>query len=140
MRALVDAYRQRLKAVIVLDGSSIDHVTTKALASRRVEAVITGPGGHSWSDFGIPNPINALVRGSVRFINTKVPPSPRTTYNLGQIEGGTSVNSIPHEARLKVDLRSESDDELIRLESALRDRSEEHTSESQSRLHLVCRL
>lgn len=121
MRALVDAYRQRLKAVIVLDGSSIDHVTTKALASRRVEVVITGPGGHSWSDFGIPNPINALVRGSVRFINTKVPSSPRTTYNLGQIEGGTSVNSIPHEARLKVDLRSESDDELIRLESALRD-------------------
>jgi tripeptide aminopeptidase len=121
MRALVDAYRERLKAVIVLDGSSIDHVTTKALASRRVEVVITGPGGHSWSDFGIPNPINALVRGSVRFINTRVPSSPRTTYNLGQIEGGTSVNSIPHEARLKVDLRSEGDDELIRLESALRD-------------------
>jgi acetylornithine deacetylase/succinyl-diaminopimelate desuccinylase-like protein len=121
MRALVDAYRERLKAVIVLDGSSIDHVTTKALASRRVEVVITGPGGHSWSDFGIPNPINALVRGSVRFINTRVPSNPRTTYNLGQIEGGTSVNSIPHEARLKVDLRSEGDDELIRLESALRD-------------------
>jgi acetylornithine deacetylase/succinyl-diaminopimelate desuccinylase-like protein len=121
MRALVDAYRERLKAVIVLDGSSIDHVTTKALASRRVEVVITGPGGHSWSDFGIPNPINALVRGSVRFINTRVPSSPRTTYNLGQIEGGTSVNSIPHQARLKVDLRSEGDDELIRLESALRD-------------------
>ena len=55
MRALVDAYRDRLKAVIVLDGASIDHVTTKALASRRVEVVITGPGGHSWSDFGIPN-------------------------------------------------------------------------------------
>ena len=121
MRAIVDAYRERLKAAIVLDGSSIDHVTTKALASRRVEAVISGPGGHSWSDFGIPNPINALVRGSVRFINTRVPSSPRTTYNLGQIEGGTSVNSIPHEARLKVDLRSEGDDELIRLESALRD-------------------
>jgi acetylornithine deacetylase/succinyl-diaminopimelate desuccinylase-like protein len=121
MRAIVDAYRERLKAVIVLDGSSIDHVTTKALASRRVEAVISGPGGHSWSDFGIPNPINALIRGSVRFINTRVPASPRTTFNLGQIEGGTSVNSIPHEARLKVDLRSESEEELIRLESALRD-------------------
>ena len=121
MRAIVDAYRERLKAVIVLDGSSIDHVTTKALASRRVEAVITGPGGHSWSDFGIPNPINALIRGSVRFINTRVPVNPRTTFNLGQIEGGTSVNSIPHEARLKVDLRSESEEELIRLESALRD-------------------
>jgi acetylornithine deacetylase/succinyl-diaminopimelate desuccinylase-like protein len=121
MRAIVDAYRDRLKAVIVLDGSSIDHVTTKALASRRVEVVITGPGGHSWSDFGVPNPINALVRGSVRFISTRVPASPRTTFNLGQIEGGTSINSIPHEARLKVDLRSENDDELIRLESALRE-------------------
>jgi acetylornithine deacetylase/succinyl-diaminopimelate desuccinylase-like protein len=121
MRAMIAAYGSRLKAVIALDGSSIDHVTTKALASRRVEVVITGPGGHSWSDFGLPNPINALVRASVRFINTKVPASPRTTFNLGQISGGTSVNSIPHEASLKVDIRSESDDELARLESALRE-------------------
>jgi tripeptide aminopeptidase len=121
MRALVDAYRSKLKAAIVLDGSGTDHVTTKALASRRLEVLITGPGGHSWSDFGMPNPINALVRGSVRFINTKVPASPRTTFNLGQVEGGTSVNSVPHEAKLKVDIRSESEDELARLESALRD-------------------
>jgi len=121
MRAVVDAYRDRLKAVIVLDGSSVDHVTTKALASRRMEVIITGPGGHSWSDFGIPNPINALIRGSVRFINTRVPANPRTTYNLGQIAGGTSVNSVPHDASLKVDLRSENEDELLRLESALRD-------------------
>jgi len=121
MRALVEAYKSRLRAVIVLDGSGTDHVTTKALASRRLGAVITGPGGHSWSDFGIPNPINALVRASVRFINTKVPTTPRTTFNLGQIEGGTSVNSIPYEAKLKVDIRSESEDELARLESALRE-------------------
>jgi acetylornithine deacetylase/succinyl-diaminopimelate desuccinylase-like protein len=121
MRAVVEAYRAKLKAVVVLDGSGTDHVTTKALASRRLEALITGPGGHSWSDFGIPNPINALVRGSVRFINTKVPATPRTTFNIGQIEGGTSVNSVPHEARLKVDIRSESEDELTRLESALRE-------------------
>jgi tripeptide aminopeptidase len=121
MRALVDAYRTRLKAAVILDGSGTDHVTTKALASRRLEAVINGPGGHSWSDFGMPNPISALVRGSVRFINTRVPASPRTTFNLGQIEGGTSVNSVPHEARLKVDIRSESEDELAKLESALRE-------------------
>jgi tripeptide aminopeptidase len=121
MRALVEAYRPKLKGVLVLDGSSTDHVTTKALASRRLEVQITGPGGHSWSDFGMPNPINALVRGAVRFINTKVPASPRTTFNIGEIEGGTSVNSIPHEAKLKVDTRSESEDELTKLESALRD-------------------
>jgi di/tripeptidase len=121
MRALVEAYRSKLKAVVVLDGSGTDHVTTKALASRRLEALISGPGGHSWSDFGMPNPINAMVRGSVRFINTKVPVSPRTTFNIGQIEGGTSVNSIPHEARIKVDIRSESEDELVRLDSALRE-------------------
>ena len=121
MRALIDAYKSKIKAVIVLDGSGTDHVTTKALASRRLEATITGPGGHSWSDFGMPNPINALVRASVRFINTKVPATPRTTFNIGQIEGGTSVNSIPYEAKLKVDIRSESEDELAKLESALRE-------------------
>jgi len=121
MRALIEAYKPKLKAVIVLDGSGTDHVTTKALASRRLEATITGPGGHSWSDFGMPNPINALVRASVRFINTKVPVAPRTTFNIGQIEGGTSVNSIPYEAKLKVDIRSESEDELAKLESALRE-------------------
>ena len=121
MRALIDAYRMKLRAVVVLDGSGTDHVTTKALASRRLEVVITGPGGHSWSDFGMVNPINALVRGSQRFINTRVPVSPRTTFNLGEVEGGTSVNSIPHEAKLKVDLRSESEDELIRLETSLRE-------------------
>lgn len=121
MKALVSAYRNRLRAVIVLDGAGTEHVTTIALASRRLEVTITGPGGHSWSDFGIPNPINALVRGSLRFINTKVPTTPRTTFNLGQIEGGTSVNSIPYEAHLKVDVRSEREDELTRLESALRE-------------------
>ena len=121
MRTLIDAYRTNLRAVVVLDGSGTDFVTTKALASRRLEVTVTGPGGHSWSDFGMVNPINALVRGAVRFINTKVPAAPRTTFNLGQIEGGTSVNSIPHEAKLKVDLRSEAEKEITRLEVALRE-------------------
>jgi tripeptide aminopeptidase len=146
MRAIIDAYRARLKAVVVLDGAGTDHVTTKALASRRLEVIITGPGGHSWSDFGMPNPINALVRASVRFINTKVPASPRTTFNLGQIEGGTSVNSIPFEARLKVDVRSESEDELTRLENALREcvtagvRDEMEASRDRSRGKLEWKL
>jgi len=85
MRALVEEYRANLKAVIVLDGSGTDHVTTKALASRRLEVTVSGPGGHSWSDFGMVNPINAIVRTAVRFINTKVPATPRTTFNLGRL-------------------------------------------------------
>ena len=121
MRALVDAYKKRLKYVIALDGSATEYVTTAALASRRVEISITGPGGHSWSDFGTPNPIHALGRGIGRFVAARVPESPRTSFNIGEIEGGTSVNSIPARAQMKVDLRSESDVELGKIESFLRD-------------------
>jgi tripeptide aminopeptidase len=121
MRALVDTYKKRLKYVIALDGSATEYVTTAALASRRVEITITGPGGHSWSDFGVPNPIHALGRGIARFVAARVPESPRTSFNIGEIEGGTSVNSIPSRAQMKVDLRSESETELAKLETFLRD-------------------
>ena len=121
IRALVDSYKKRLKYVLALDGSATEYVTTAALASRRVEITITGPGGHSWSDFGAPNPIHALGRGIARFVTAHVPESPRTSFNIGEIEGGTSVNSIPASAHMKVDLRSESEAELATLETLLRD-------------------
>jgi len=121
IRALVDAYGSRLAAVIAVDGPSTDHITTLAIASHRWEISITGPGGHSWSDFGVPNPITAISRGIVRFSSTSVPDDPRSTYNFGIIEGGTSVNSIPSRAVAKVDLRSEDERELARLEASLRD-------------------
>jgi acetylornithine deacetylase/succinyl-diaminopimelate desuccinylase-like protein len=120
MRKLVESYRGRLRAVIAIDGASTDHVTTMGLGSRRIEVTISGPGGHSWADFGMPNPIHALSRAIVHFLEVRVPDSPRTTYNVGLIEGGSSVNSIPDRALIKIDLRSESDPELNRLESALR--------------------
>ena len=120
MRALVQSYGSRLRAVIAVDGAATDHITTKALASRRLEITLTGAGGHSWADFGMPNPIHALARGITRFLATKVPDHPRTTYNVGVIEGGTAVNAIAQRALVKVDLRSESAAELDRLESALR--------------------
>jgi acetylornithine deacetylase/succinyl-diaminopimelate desuccinylase-like protein len=121
MRALVDVYKKRLKCVIALDGSATEYVTTAALASRRVEIAITGPGGHSWSDFGLPNPIHALGRGISRFVAARVPEFPRTSFNIGEVEGGTSVNSIPSRATMKVDLRSESETELSKLEGFLRE-------------------
>jgi tripeptide aminopeptidase len=121
IRALVDAYGSRLVAVIAIDGPSTAHITTQGVASRRFEFTVTGPGGHSWSDFGTPNAITALSRGIVQFSSTRVSDSPRSTFNFGVIEGGNSVNSIPAEASVKVDLRSESDAELSRMESSLRD-------------------
>ncbi|MBZ5662057.1 MAG: M20/M25/M40 family metallo-hydrolase [Acidobacteriia bacterium] len=121
IRALVDAYKKNLKYVIALDGSATEYVTNAALASRRVEITIAGPGGHSWSDFGVPNPIHALGRGISRFVSARVPESPRTSFNIGEVQGGTSVNSIPMSAQMKVDLRSESEAELTKLEGILRD-------------------
>ncbi|HWF37641.1 MAG TPA: M20/M25/M40 family metallo-hydrolase [Candidatus Acidoferrales bacterium] len=121
MRALVEHYGSRLSAVIAVDGPSTEHITTQGIASRRVEVTITGPGGHSWSDFGAPNPITALSRGIVRFSSIRLPDTPRSSFNFGVIEGGQSVNSIPARASVKVDLRSESEDQLTRMENSLRE-------------------
>ncbi len=121
VRALMDEYGSRLADVIAVDGPSTDYITTQGIASRRFEVTITGPGGHSWSDFGEPNPITALSRGIVKFSAIRVPDNPRSSFNFGVIEGGTSVNSIPARASVKVDLRSEDEAELARLDKALRD-------------------
>jgi tripeptide aminopeptidase len=132
MRALVDAYKKHLKYVIAIDGSATEYITTAALASRRVEITLSGPGGHSWSDFGVPNPIHALGRGIARFVSARVPESPRTSFNVGEIEGGSSVNSIPSRAQMKVDLRSESEAELAKLESFLRESIQSGVDEEMS--------
>ena len=121
IRALIEAYGSRLAAVIAVDGASTEHITTQGIASHRFEVTITGPGGHSWSDFGAPNPITALARGIVKFSSFAVPEDPRSSYNFGVVEGGTSVNSIPARAVVKVDLRSEAEAEITKMESALRD-------------------
>jgi tripeptide aminopeptidase len=120
IRALVEEYGTRLAAVIAVDGPSSDHITAQGIASRRFEVSITGPGGHSWSDFGAPNPITALSRGIVRFSSIPLPEEPRSSFNFGVIQGGTSVNSIPDRASVKIDLRSEDNSELDRLEANLR--------------------
>ena len=109
MRAIVDTYGSRLAAVIARGRPSTDYITTQGVASRRFEVSVTGPGGHSWSDFGAPNPITALARAIVRFSSVSIPTDPHSSYNFGTIEGGTSVNSIPSSASVKIDLRSEDD-------------------------------
>jgi acetylornithine deacetylase/succinyl-diaminopimelate desuccinylase-like protein len=105
---------------LVLDGAGSDTIVAEALGSRRFEVIVRGPGGHSWSDFGAPNPILVLARAIQSFAQSPVPSSPKTTFNIGVIRGGTSVNSIPESASMRVDLRSTSMAEMERLEVALR--------------------
>jgi len=105
---------------IVVDGAGSDTVVAEALGSRRFEVIVRGPGGHSWSDFGAANPIIVLARAVDVFSQTPVPGSPKTTFNVGVIRGGTSVNSIPESASMRVDLRSTSMAEIDRLEGSLR--------------------
>jgi tripeptide aminopeptidase len=113
-------WKDTIRASVVIDGAGSDTIVAEALGSRRFEIVIHGPGGHSWSDFGAPNPIVALARAIDLFSQTRVPTTPKTTFNVGVIEGGTSVNSIPESAKMRVDIRSTSAMEIERLEIELR--------------------
>jgi tripeptide aminopeptidase len=109
----------RIAAHIVLDGAGADSAVTQALGSSRFQVVITGPGGHSFTDAGTPNPIAALASALAVLAETALPESPRITLNLGTIHGGTSVNSIPESAQASIDFRSTSPEQLLRLEVAL---------------------
>jgi tripeptide aminopeptidase len=109
----------RVAAHIVLDGAGADSAVTQALGSLRFQVTINGPGGHSFTDAGTPNPISALAAALATIAKTQVPDEPRTTLNIGTIRGGTSVNSIPESATSSIDFRSTSEEELTRLEVAL---------------------
>jgi acetylornithine deacetylase/succinyl-diaminopimelate desuccinylase-like protein len=113
-------FKDSISYSMVLDGAGSDTIVSEALGSRRFEVVVRGPGGHSWSDYGTANPIPVLARAIHAFTQTSVPASPKTTFNIGVIQGGTSVNSIPESASMRVDIRSASAAEIERLEEALR--------------------
>jgi len=113
-------WKENIAYTLVLDGAGTDTVVAEALGSRRYEVTVRGPGGHSWSDFGTLNPIIVLARAIEKFSETRVPTTPKTTFNVGVIQGGTSVNSIPESASMRVDIRSTSSTEIERLERALR--------------------
>jgi acetylornithine deacetylase/succinyl-diaminopimelate desuccinylase-like protein len=109
----------RIAAHIVLDGAGADSAVTQALGSRRYQVTISGPGGHSFTDAGMPNPIAALATALAALAEVELPEEPRTTLNLGTIRGGTSVNSIPESAQAAIDFRSTDREQLLRLEVAL---------------------
>ncbi len=121
MRYLYGAspWRERIGANVVLDGAGSEVVVTQALGSRRYLVTLKGPGGHSWTDAGTPNPIVVLSRAIAALSEVALPASPRTTLNIGTIEGGSSVNSIPEFATARFDLRSLEAEQLVRLEVEL---------------------
>ena len=113
-------FKGGVDAFISLDGPGLERITHRALGSRRYRVTISGPGGHSWGDFGIVNPVHALGRAIARFSSYPAPLAPRTSYNVGVVEGGSSVNAIPASASMVVDMRSVSSDEIDKLEAHLR--------------------
>jgi acetylornithine deacetylase/succinyl-diaminopimelate desuccinylase-like protein len=109
-------YKDRIRAFFSIDGEGIDEITTRGTGSKRYRVTYKGPGGHSYGAFGIVNPMAALGRTVVDLYALKVPASPKTTYSASVVGGGTSVNAIPDEVWLDVDMRSESAEELGKLE------------------------
>jgi acetylornithine deacetylase/succinyl-diaminopimelate desuccinylase-like protein len=103
---------------VSVDGGGLG-VTTVGVGSRRYKVTFRGPGGHSYSDFGVPSPIHALGRAVQAIAGLEVPARPRTTFNVGRIGGGTSVNAIAFEAWMEVDLRSSSREALAVLDRRL---------------------
>lgn len=120
MRALVAHYGRRLRAAIAVDSASLARISSSGVASRRLEAKISGPGGHSWADAGSPNPIHAIARAISRMAAIPLSVNPPSTLSVTVIEGGTAINAIPGHASIKIDLRSESEGELDRLENEVR--------------------
>ena len=127
----------RVAAHIVLDGAGADAAVTQALGSRRFEVTISGPGGHSFTDAGTPNPIAALAGALAALGEMRLPDEPRTTLNFGTISGGISVNSIPESAQASVDFRSTAAAQLLNLEVALHRAVEDAVERANARAYAI---
>lgn len=107
-------------AFVALDGSGLRRIVHRAIGSRRLRIEAQGPGGHSWSDRGAPNPVVALAAAAAAMRGMELPHAERSSLTVARIGGGTSVNSIPEEGWMELDLRSEAPDALGPMEEAVR--------------------
>ncbi|MEX1019805.1 MAG: M20/M25/M40 family metallo-hydrolase [Litorilinea sp.] len=115
MRAAVDRLASQIGACIVIEGMGLGRIVHRALGSRRFRIEVNAPGGHSWSDFGTASAIHTLMHLGQEISRLTVPHAPRTTFNLGRISGGTSINTIAQHAMAELDMRSEATDALQML-------------------------
>ncbi len=111
-------YRQRIGTFISMDGLEPQRVVNGGVGSKRYRITFKGPGGHSYSAFGLVNPMAAMSQTVVDFYKLQVPATPKTTYSASVVSGGTSVNSIPNEVFMEFDMRSEDPGELAKVEKA----------------------
>lgn len=115
MKAVVERFGADVLAYLVIEGLALGHVYHRAVGVRRYRISAQTQGGHAWSDFGQPSAIVELAKLVVQLSAVQVPQTPRTTINVGKIQGGTSINTIAAEAWLELDLRSEGQAELSAL-------------------------
>ncbi len=126
-------FARKIGAFISLDGAGVSQIVNRALGSRRYKVTLNGGGGHSWLDAGAPNPVHAVGRIVAKLTTFRaLAKKDKTTFNVGRIAGGTSVNSIPTTAEIEVDLRSESSSELRRLDAFFRRAVHESVTEENS--------
>jgi acetylornithine deacetylase/succinyl-diaminopimelate desuccinylase-like protein len=116
---LTGQYKGKVDYFISIDGLGI-RVTNRAVGSKRFNVRFTGPGGHSYGAFGMPSAIHAMGRAIANISEVQVPTTPKTTFNVGVVSGGTSVNSIAGEAAMDVDMRSEAAESLEQVEASIR--------------------
>jgi tripeptide aminopeptidase len=107
-------------AVLALDGAGDERIVNIALASRRFRISYRGPGGHSWSAYGAPNPVHAAARAAARIADLRGPRAGRSALTISRIGGGMAVNSIPQDGWFEIDLRSTSGDVIARTENEIR--------------------
>jgi len=112
-------YKDRIASFFSIDDGSVDGLTNGGVGSKRYKLTFKGPGGHSFGAFGIVNPMTAMSQAIVNIYKIPVPKSPKTTFSASVVGGGSSVNAIPRESWLQLDMRSESAAELAKLEQAV---------------------
>ena len=113
-------YKDRIRQLIAIDGGEQGAMTNGALGSRRYRVTFKGPGGHSYGAFGLVSPSLAMGNAIQKFSHVQVPAKPKTTFNVGVVGGGTSVNSSPVDVFMDVDMRSESPAELVAIDTAFK--------------------
>jgi tripeptide aminopeptidase len=118
---------------ISIDGLGITRVVNQATGSHRYEFIFKGPGGHSFQEFGLPSATHAMGRAIAKIAELQPPSDPKTTFTVGTVSGGTSVNAIAAEARMAVDMRSNSEEELLKLEARLLELVKEAVADENAR-------